>query len=80
MSEIKQIKPILSVLAIGPFISSPGRNPERAIVLPPGLASVLASALAKCVSFDVKVFYVMGKALSGKLSCLCDRSCFSDIV
>ena len=25
--------------------------------------------------FNVKVFYVMGKALSGELSCLCDRSC-----
>ena len=27
--------------------------------------------------FNVKVFYVMGKALSGKLSCPCDRSCFN---
>ena len=26
--------------------------------------------------FYVKVFYVMGKALSGELSCPCDRSCF----
>ena len=26
--------------------------------------------------FDVKVFYVMGKALSGELSYPCDRSCF----
>ena len=26
--------------------------------------------------FNVKVFYVMGKALSGELSCPCDRSCF----
>ena len=25
--------------------------------------------------FNVKVFYVMGKALSGELSCACDRSC-----
>ena len=25
--------------------------------------------------FNVKVFYVMGKVLSGKLSCPCDRSC-----
>ena len=25
--------------------------------------------------FNVKVFYVMGKALAGKLSCPCDRSC-----
>ena len=26
--------------------------------------------------FNNKVFYVMGKALSGELSCPCDRSCF----
>ena len=25
--------------------------------------------------FNIKVFYVMGKALSGELSCPCDRSC-----
>ena len=44
-------------------------------MLPP--ASALASALAKCLSFYVKVFYVMGKALSGELSCPCDRSCYN---
>ena len=27
--------------------------------------------------FNVKVFYVMGKALSGELSCPCDRSCLT---
>ena len=27
--------------------------------------------------FNVKVFYVMGKALSGELSCPCNRSCYS---
>ena len=26
--------------------------------------------------FNIKVFYVMGRALSGELSCPCDRSCF----
>ena len=26
----------------------------------------------------LKVFYVMGKALSGELSCSCDRSCLCD--
>ena len=26
--------------------------------------------------FNLKVFYVMGKVLSGELSCPCDRSCF----
>ena len=28
------------------------------------------------LKFYVKVFYVMGKALSGELSCPCDRSCY----
>ena len=62
------------------LFSSPGRSPGRAIVLPLALASALALssvALAKCLSFYVKVFYVMGKALSGELSCPCDRSCLS---
>ena len=26
--------------------------------------------------FNVKVFYVMSKALSGELSCPCDKACF----
>ena len=39
------------------------------------LAFVAAGASAKCLSFYIKVFYVMGKALSGELSCPCDRSC-----
>ena len=52
------------------IFSSHGQSPGRAIVLPP--ASV-AAALEK--KFNVKVFYVMGKALSGELSCPCDRSC-----
>ena len=60
------------------IFSSPGQSPGRTIVLPPASALVLAAtvaALAKCLSFYVKVFYVMGKALSGELSCPCDRSC-----
>ena len=52
------------------IFSSPGRSPGRAIVLPPASALVSALALA-----NVKVFYVMGKALSGELSSPCDRSC-----
>ena len=53
-------------------ISSPGGSPGRAIVLPSALASV---AVVVSNKFNVKVFYVMGKALSGELSCPCDRSC-----
>ena len=58
--------------------SSPGCHPGRAIVLPPASALVLAAAaaLAKCSSVYVKAFYVMGKALSGELSCPCDRYCY----
>ena len=40
------------------------------------LASAAAAGLAKFLSFYIKVFYVMGKALSGELSCPCDRSCY----
>ena len=51
------------------IFSSSGRSPGRAIVLPP------ASAAGAALAFYVKVFYVIGKALSGKLSCPCDRTC-----
>ena len=58
------------------IFSSPGRSPGRAIVLPSAsaLAAEAVSALAK--SLMLKFFYVLGKALSGELSCPCDRSCF----
>ena len=32
------------------------------------------------LKFYVKVFYVMGKALSGELSCPCGRSCYENRV
>ena len=32
--------------------------------------------VSKMLKFYKKVFYVMGKALSGELSCPCDRSCY----
>ena len=41
------------------LFSSPEGSPGKAIVLPLALALVLP----KCLSFYVKVFYVMGKAL-----------------
>ena len=62
------------------FFSSPGQSPGRAIVLPLVSALALASAaaaLAKNAVFALKFFFVMGKALSGELSCPCDRSCCS---
>ena len=52
------------------LFSSSGQSPGRAIVLPLALAA--ASALAK--SLTLKFFYVMGKVLSGKLSCPCRRA------
>ena len=57
------------------IFSLPGQSPGRAIVLPP-MSAMAAAALAKCLSFYIKVFYVMGKALSGELSCSCDRCLF----
>ena len=61
------------VAARSHLFSSPGQSPGRAIVLPPALAA--ASVLAN-VKVLLKVFYVMGKALSGELSCPCDRFCY----
>ena len=57
------------------LFSLPGRSPGRAIVLPTTSASALAAASALAKSLTLKFFYVMGKALSGKLSCPCDRYC-----
>ena len=65
------------------IFSSPGQSPGRAIALPPASALASASALAAALAlanvkvFMLKFFYVMGKALSGELSCPCDRSCCS---
>ena len=42
----------------------------------PGVGVSVGGGVGVSKKFNVKVFYVMGKALSGKLSCLCDRSCF----
>ena len=53
------------------IFSSPERSPGRAIVLPSGIGGGVSK------KFNVKVFYVMGKALSSKLSCPCDRSCLA---
>ena len=41
----------------------------------PGIGVGGGVGVRKMLSFYVKVFYVMGKALSGELSCPCDRSC-----
>ena len=39
----------------------------------PGVGSAVGG-ISKMLKFYDKVFYVMGKALSGELSCPCDRS------
>ena len=75
-----------ALLFLCPTVSSvfslPGGSPGRAIVLPSALALALAAAaaLAKCNSFYAKVFYVMDRALSGELSCPCDRSCSGNYI
>ena len=43
----------------------------------PGVGFGIGIGFSKMLKFYVKVFYVMGKALSGELSCPCDRSCLS---
>ena len=42
----------------------------------PGVGVGSGVGVSKMLKFYVKVFYVMGKALSGELSCPCDRSCY----
>ena len=37
-----------------------------------------SGGISKMLKFYVKVFYVMGKVLSGELSSPCDRSCFME--
>ena len=73
------LRPIVSLVsAYGQTLfSSPGRSLGKAIVLPPASALVLALAEASPLAkgFTSKFFYVMDKALSGELSCPCDRSC-----
>ena len=51
--------------------SSPGRY-----CITPGVG-VGGVGFSKMLKFYAKVFYVMGKALSGKLFCPCDRSCLT---
>ena len=41
----------------------------------PGIGVGGGRGVSKMLKIYVKVFYVMGKALSGELSCPCDRSC-----
>ena len=40
----------------------------------PGVGVGVDGSVGVSKKFNVKVFYVMGKALSGELSCPCDRS------
>ena len=44
----------------------------------PGVGVGVGVGVSK--KFNVKVFYVMGKALSGELSCPCDRSLISTVI
>ena len=46
----------------------------------PGVGVGVGSGVGVSKKFNVKVFYVMGKALSGKLSCPYDRSCLKILV
>ena len=54
------------------LISSHGRR--KSYCTTPGVGIGISGGVSK--KFNVKVFYVMGKALSGELSCPCDSSCF----
>ena len=58
------------------LFSLPERNSGRATCIVLLSASAFKLALANFLSFYIKDFYVMGKALTGELSCPYDRSCF----
>ena len=66
--------PILFAFSFA-FLAHLYESTGRAIALPP--ASAAALALAKCSSFYIYVFHVMDKALTGELSCPCDRTCLT---
>ena len=56
------------------IISLPGQSPESYCITPGvGVGVGVGGGISK--KFNVKVFYVLVKALSGELSCPCDRSC-----
>ena len=52
------------------FLARLNKGQEELFCTPPGVS------VSKMLHFYVKVFYVMGKALTDELSCPCDRSCF----
>ena len=53
------------------YCTSPGISVDVGI----GIGVGGGIGISKMLKFYVKVFYVMGKALSGKLSCPCDKFC-----
>ena len=50
----------------------------RGVAVGVGFGIIGGGGVSRMLKFYVKVFYVMGKALSGELSCPCDRSCWGD--
>ena len=65
LKEKEQILP----LKVDPFLARLYERTGKAIALPPASALTLAAAWTKCLSFTLKFFKVMGKALSGELFC-----------
>ena len=57
------------------FISACLDKVQEELLYYPGVGVGVGGVVGPSKKFNVKVFYVMGKALSGKLSCPCDRSC-----
>ena len=55
-----------------PFLACLDKVQEELLYYP-GVG--VGGGVSKMLKFYVKVFYVMGKALSGELSCPCDRPC-----
>ena len=62
---------------IGQYLSFLARLDEvqEELLYYPGICVGVGVGVSK--KFNVKIFYVMGKALSGELSCPCARSCYT---
>ena len=68
--------PLALVLVLkGPFLARLDEVQEELLYYP-GVGVGCSVGVSKMLKFYVKVFYVMGKALSGELFCPFDRSCF----
>ena len=59
------------------FLARRDEVQEELLYYPGVGVGVGGGGVSKMLKFYIKLFYVMGKALSGELSCPCDTSCYT---